>query len=59
MALPQRRADAMRDALIKLGVEASRLTANGYGPSNPVADNTTADGPTKNRRVVVTISGVR
>jgi OOP family OmpA-OmpF porin len=59
VALSQRRADAVRDALIKLGVEASRLTAKGYGPSNPIADNKTADGRRKNRRVVVTISGVK
>jgi OOP family OmpA-OmpF porin len=59
VALSQRRADAVRDALFKVGVEASRLTAKGYGPSNPVADNSTAEGRKKNRRVVVTISGVK
>ncbi|MDP3584030.1 MAG: OmpA family protein [Thiobacillus sp.] len=51
MALSQRRADAVRNHLIKKGIEADRLTAVGYGESQPVADNATDEGRFKNRRV--------
>ncbi|MHB8078101.1 MAG: OmpA family protein [Candidatus Krumholzibacteriia bacterium] len=49
--LSQARAEAVRDYLIANGVAASRLTAKGYGPSMPIADNNTAEGRAKNRRV--------
>lgn len=45
------RALAVRDYLIGLGVSPSRITAHGYGDSEPVADNATADGRAANRRV--------
>jgi OOP family OmpA-OmpF porin len=51
MSLSQRRAEAVRDYLIGKGVAADRLTAKGYGESSPVADNETAEGRFKNRRV--------
>jgi outer membrane protein OmpA-like peptidoglycan-associated protein len=41
----------VRDYLIKKGVAATRLTAKGYGESKPIADNKTAEGKAKNRRV--------
>jgi len=51
--LSQRRADAVRDMLInRYGIDASRLTAVGYGESKPIASNATADGRAQNRRVV-------
>lgn len=49
--LSQRRAVAVRDALILLGVAPSRITAVGYGPDYPIAPNNTAEGRQKNRRV--------
>lgn len=49
--LSQRRADAVRTYLISKGVSANRLKAVGYGESNPVADNKTADGRAMNRRI--------
>ncbi|GAB1349592.1 hypothetical protein MASR1M107_18060 [Ignavibacteriales bacterium] len=49
--LSQNRAESVRSYLIEKGVEASRLTAKGYGSSVPVADNGTAEGRAMNRRV--------
>jgi outer membrane protein OmpA-like peptidoglycan-associated protein len=49
--LSQRRADAVRAWLIGQGIPASRLTSKGYGPRNPVASNSTADGKAQNRRI--------
>jgi len=49
--LSVRRADAVRTYLIGKGIPADRLTAKGYGETNPVADNATAEGRTENRRV--------
>jgi len=57
-ALSQRRAAAVRDSLIKdFGIDATRVSAKGYGPANPVADNNTEDGRTKNRRVIAVLTG--
>jgi OOP family OmpA-OmpF porin len=52
--LSERRATAVRDYLIDTGVSRSQLTAKGYGESNPVASNETADGRAQNRRVELT-----
>lgn len=49
--LSQRRAVAVRDVLIQLGVAPSRVTAVGYGQDYPIAPNDTAEGRAKNRRV--------
>jgi len=51
MGLSQRRADAVRNYLISKGVPADRLTAKGYGESQPIADNATEEGRVQNRRV--------
>lgn len=49
--LSQKRADAIATYLEKKGIDASRLTATGYGAEKPMADNKTAAGKAKNRRV--------
>ena len=49
--LSQRRAAAVVKALVKRGVPAERLVAQGFGPDQPVADNATTEGRAKNRRV--------
>jgi len=49
--LSQRRADAVRDYLIRRGVPADRLIARGYGPDIPIESNATVAGRAKNRRV--------
>ncbi len=55
--LSQRRADAVLRYLVQeFSVGANRLTARGYGETKPLADNATAEGRAKNRRVVATLS---
>lgn len=49
--LSQKRAQAVMGWLIANGIDASRLTAQGFGDSKPVADNSTEAGRAKNRRV--------
>lgn len=49
--LSEQRANALRDYLIKQGVPAEALIAVGYGQENPIADNSTEEGRTKNRRI--------
>jgi len=51
LALSKKRAESVKAYWVKKGVSANRLTANGYGIENPIADNKTAAGRTKNRRV--------
>jgi len=53
--LSQKRAEAVRDALVQEGVDASRLTAVGIGKDRPIADNTTAEGRARNRRVEIVV----
>jgi outer membrane protein OmpA-like peptidoglycan-associated protein len=55
MTLSDKRADAVADYLKDLGVAGKRLTTEGYGPDQPVADNTTDYGRQQNRRVEVAI----
>jgi outer membrane protein OmpA-like peptidoglycan-associated protein len=54
--LSQQRADAVRQALIAKGVAASRVTAEGYGASHPIANNATPEGRAKNRRISVRVT---
>ncbi len=53
--LSQSRADAVKQYFVDNGIAADRITAKGYGPSKPIADNKTAAGKAKNRRVEFTI----
>ncbi len=55
--LSDARASTTRDFLIKQGVSPDNITAAGYGPANPVADNTSAAGRAQNRRVNLVVSG--
>ncbi len=51
--LSQRRAEAVRDFLVKNGVGAERVTARGYGEASPIASNDSATGRQQNRRVEI------
>ena len=51
--LSQRRAESVRDYLMYQGVAARQITAQGYGPDQPIADNGTRDGRAQNRRVAL------
>ena len=53
LRLSQRRADAVRQYLLSKGIDGSRLKAAGYGETRPEADNETAEGRAKNRRVLL------
>jgi len=55
-SLSERRAQSVRMALVKMGVDPARIVAQGYGKEYPVADNTSNSGRAQNRRVEVTIS---
>src|SRR5262249_23173329 len=56
MTLSQRRADAVRDALIQNGVAPAMLTAKGFGDPRPIASNDTPDGRLQNRRTEFTLA---
>jgi outer membrane protein OmpA-like peptidoglycan-associated protein len=56
LSLSRRRADAVLGALLDLGVNRAQLTAQGYGASQPVAANDSADGRQMNRRVEIVLS---
>lgn len=55
--LSQNRANAVLKFLASQGLDTNSLSAQGFGMSDPVADNTSAQGRQKNRRVEIVISG--
>ncbi len=55
-SLSEKRAIAVKTFLINRGVDAKRITSNGYGDAKPVASNDTPEGRQKNRRVELVIS---
>lgn len=54
-ALSERRAKSVADFLISQDVPADKVTQEGQGESNPVADNSTAEGRAQNRRVEIQV----
>ena len=57
MKLSQARADSVLGYLVTQGLDSGVLSAQGYGMVDPVADNSTAQGRRKNRRVEIVVSG--
>ena len=57
VSLSEQRATAVRDHLVSAGVPAARLTAKGYGESQPRASNETAAGRATNRRTEFKVTG--
>lgn len=55
LELSKKRADAVKNYLVKKGVSSDRLVSKGYGKAKPVASNTTEEGKAQNRRVEFTI----
>jgi outer membrane protein OmpA-like peptidoglycan-associated protein len=54
--LSQARAETMANELVGLGVDRSRMNARGNGEEGPVADNSTAEGRQRNRRVEIRVT---
>jgi outer membrane protein OmpA-like peptidoglycan-associated protein len=55
--LSERRAGSVRDFLADQGVPGSSITARGFGKTQPVASNDTAEGRQRNRRVELVVNG--
>jgi outer membrane protein OmpA-like peptidoglycan-associated protein len=56
-SLSERRAESVKSYLIQQGIDRSSITSRGFGESQPVASNDTADGRQRNRRVELVVSG--
>ena len=55
LRLSNNRAKAVRDYLVKKGIDAKRLESKGFGQTKPIGDNKTPEGREQNRRVEMTI----
>jgi len=55
MKLSERRSDAVMKYLISKGIDPKKVIIKGYGPTDPIADNTDEEGRAKNRRVELVI----
>ena len=53
--LSQRRAQVVRDYLVTRGIASDRITAQGFGPSRSIAENTSTEGRANNRRVEIVV----
>ena len=54
--LSMQRAESAKAALVKMGINPARLSAEGYGPQFPVANNATSPGRAQNRRIDVRVT---
>ncbi|MEY2918679.1 MAG: hypothetical protein RIS73_2393, partial [Bacteroidota bacterium] len=53
--LSVKRAEASKAYMVSKGIDAARMTTGGFGSKQPIADNKTADGRKKNRRIEIKI----
>lgn len=58
LRLSQARASSIMSYFISNGIDATRLTAVGYGENNPIADNESTEGMAKNRRIEFNVEGL-
>lgn len=56
LKLSQDRANTVMSELVRLGIDKSRLSAEGYGDQHPVGDNTTEEGRQQNRRIALRVT---
>ena len=59
LKLSVRRAEAVKAYLVSKGIEPNRIYTEGKGKAQPIADNRTAEGRAKNRRVEIEVVGTR
>jgi OOP family OmpA-OmpF porin len=55
VALSEKRANAVKEYMLKKGMKEARIEAKGYGSTKPLADNSTEAGKSKNRRVEIVL----
>jgi outer membrane protein OmpA-like peptidoglycan-associated protein len=55
--LSEHRAQAVRDYFVQQGINSSAVEARGYGKTEPIASNDSAEGRQQNRRVELILSG--
>lgn len=55
-ALSLQRADAVKARLLQSGIAAERISSQGFGAANPIADNETSEGRAQNRRIEVVVA---
>jgi OOP family OmpA-OmpF porin len=59
LRLSNRRAASVKEALVEEGIDPGVIMTRGYGETAPVASNDTAEGRAKNRRVDITVTGIK
>jgi len=57
LELSTKRAEAVRNYLVRKGIALKRINCKGFGSTNPVADNKTEEGKKSNRRVEIEVTG--
>ena len=55
-ALSERRVNSVKSYVVGKGVDSGRVSGQGFGESKPIADNKTAEGRAKNRRVEIKVN---